>query len=214
MMNRRLLFLCGQKEGLAFRQHAESLAPGIETLWVDNVESLDVVTEENAERTRLLSFLTNVIVPQRILRRLGPTPYNVHPGSSDYPGAHGINFAIWEGADTFGVTAHEMTATVDSGAIVISDTFALPADADALSFGDHVYARAVSVMDRVIRHCVTSDRQMPRDGTRWSTRQCTKRRLDGLLAAAPSLLPADFSRLQRALGPDLWPNDFAKHRHG
>lgn len=213
-MKRRIIFLSGQKEGLAFRQHAESLASGIETLWVDNVESLDVVTEENAERTRLLSFLTDVIVPKRILRRLGPVPYNVHPGSPDYPGAHGINFAIWEGAKRFGVTAHEMTAAVDSGAIVITDIFDLPPNTDALSFGDEVYGRAVKVMDKVIRHCVASDQRMETVGARWSPRQCTKRRLEKLQAAAPSLLPADFYRLKRALGPDLWPNEFAKHRHG
>lgn len=214
MMNRRLIFLCGQKEGLAFRQHAESLAPGIETLWVDNAESLDVVTEENAERARLLSFLTDIIVPRHILRRLGPVPYNVHPGSPEYPGAHGINFAIWEGARQFGVTAHEMTAAVDTGAIVLTDRFDLPCNADALNFGDKVYARAVKVMDKVIRHCVESDSPMPLAEQRWSPRQCTKRRLNKLVDAAPTLLPQDFSRLKRALGPDLWPNDFAQHRHG
>ncbi|MEM9809753.1 MAG: formyltransferase family protein [Pseudomonadota bacterium] len=213
-MNRRIVFLCGEEEGKAFREHARSLAPDLETLWVSDAEGLEIATSCGAERTRLISFLTEVIVPQSILERLGPTPYNIHPGSPDYPGAHGLSFAIFEGARKFGVTAHEMTARVDTGAIVIADLFDLPVDAEALRFGDEVYARAVSVIDRVIRHCVATDLPMRRSGDHWSARQCTKRRLEALLTSSAHLLPTDIARLERALGPERAQALGDKRKHG
>ena len=149
-----------------------------------------------------------------MLERLGPVPYNIHPGSPEYPGAHGLNFAIFEGARKFGVTAHEMTARVDAGAIVIADLFDLPVDAEALGFGDEVYARAVSVIDRVIRHCVMTDLPMRHSSHRWAARQCTKQRLRALITSSAHLLPTDFARLQRALGPELAQELGDRRKHG
>ncbi|MEM1381393.1 MAG: hypothetical protein AAGH41_12295 [Pseudomonadota bacterium] len=204
---RRIIFLCGEAEGDAFRQHVSALAPEVETQWVASASSLDFATRYNTEKTRLISFLTDVIVSEDILNRLGPTPYNVHPGSPDYPGAHGLSFAIFEQSPTFGVTAHEMTARIDDGPIVLVDRFALPRDAELISFGNEVYARAVAVVDMIIRHAVASDAPLPHQRERWAKRQCTRAKLKALLTSADYLLEGDRERLVRACGPH-----FEKHQ--
>ena len=212
--DRRIVFLCGEAEGDAFRRHTAELAPEIETQWVSSVASLDFATRYGGACTRLISFLTDVIVPAEILSRLGPVPYNVHPGSPDYPGAHGLSFAIFEEANTFGVTAHEMTAAVDAGPIVFADRFALPPDAELVSFGNEVYARAVAIVDHVIRHAARTDAPLPHAREVWSARQCTRARLNALLTSADYLLPAEAERLRRACGPLLEKHKRAQAKHG
>ncbi|NRA29275.1 MAG: hypothetical protein HRU11_03355 [Parvularculaceae bacterium] len=211
---RRIIFLCGEAEGEAFREHVETLAPGFETQWVSTVSSLDFTTRQASERTRLISFLTDVIVPEDIINRLGLVPYNVHPGSPEYPGAHGLSFAIYEGSHNFGITAHEMATKVDTGAIVLVDRFSLPQDAHLLSFGNEVYARAVAVVDMVIRHCLETDDPMPHRHERWAPPQCTWARLNTLMSSAQYLTPNDRDRLERACGPHLERYQRAQRRHG
>lgn len=211
---RRIIFLCGEAEGDAFRRHVAELAPEVETLWVASRASLDFATRRGGERTRLISFLTDVIVPRTILARLGPMSYNVHPGSPEYPGAHGLSFAIFEGATTFGVTAHEMVAKVDAGPIVLADRFALPPDAELLKFGNDVYARAVRVVAHLINHAIRTDAPLPRAREAWAKRQCTRAKLNALLTSADYLLPADHARLRRACGPHLEKYKRAQASHG
>jgi len=211
---RRIIFLCGEAEGEAFREHVERLMPGFETQWVSSVSSLDFATRQASERTRLISFLTSVIVPDYILERLGPTPYNVHPGSPEYPGAHGLTFAIYEGSHSFGVTAHEMTKSVDAGPIVLVDRFSLPQDAELVSFGNEVYARAIAIVDMLIRHALQSDEPMPHRHDRWAPPQCTWARLNTLMESADYLVPNDRARLERACGPHLDQYREAQRSHG
>ncbi len=69
---------------------------------------------------RLIGFKTDVMVPARILRRLGYGAYNSHPGPPEYPGWAPFAFAVYDQAPTFRVTAHKMTNNnkVDAGPIV------------------------------------------------------------------------------------------------
>ncbi|MEM9839899.1 MAG: formyltransferase family protein [Pseudomonadota bacterium] len=211
---RRIIFLCGEAEGDAFRTHVAEIAPEVETQWVASVASLDFATRRDGERTRLISFLTDVIVPARILERLGPTPYNIHPGSPDYPGAHGLSFAIYEEAEVFGVTVHEMAASVDTGAIVRADRFPLPSEAELLQFGSEVYAHAVQAAAKVIEHAVRTDDLLPHARESWASRQCTRAKLNALLTSADYLLPADRARLRRACGPHWDKHMRAQASHG
>lgn len=213
--NRRLIFLCGEAEGEAFRLHVAGIAPELETVWCSNVAALDFATRSGGHRTRLITFLSDQIVPANILERLRPKAINVHPGPPEFPGAHGLVFAIFNGAKEFGVTVHEMTAKVDDGPIIMVDRFALPDDAELVSFGNEVYARAVAMVDHVIRHCVQSDGPMPHASREsWSNNHCTNKRLNALMTAESYLTPTDRKRLQRACGPFLKRNERAALRHG
>ncbi len=211
MTERRIILLCGEAEGDAFRSHLLKLAPRLEVVWVSSAAALDLATRQDCSRTRLISFLTDVIVPETVLERLELTPYNIHPASPDYPGAHGLSFAIFEDAFRFGVTAHEMTARVDAGPIVMVDWFSLPCDAELVPFGNDVYARAVAVFDMVARHCIATDEPLPRMDVSWAERMCTRKRFRELIGIAPLLLPHDRERLRRACGPHL---KEALRRHG
>src|SRR5690242_7992903 len=75
---------------------------------------------------RLVAFTSGVVVPGAVLAALGHGAYNFHPGPPDYPGWAPAHFALYEGARTFGATAHVMAARVDSGPIVGVEPFDIP----------------------------------------------------------------------------------------
>jgi methionyl-tRNA formyltransferase len=78
-------------------------------------------TEQKLGRSRLIAFVTTVIVSADILRAVGHGAFNFHPGPPDYPGWAPAHFALYDQAQVFGVTFHAMQALVDSGPILDAD---------------------------------------------------------------------------------------------
>ena len=71
----------------------------------------------------MISFGSRFYVGAEILNKMGFGAYNFHPGPSNYPGWAPFNFALHDGVDQYGVTVHEMTDTIDAGAIVGEKSF-------------------------------------------------------------------------------------------
>ncbi len=89
-------------------------------------EELAAIEPDVLREARLLAFTTSVIVPEHILAALGYGAYNFHPGPPQYPGWAPAHFALYDGARTFGATAHVMARRVDSGPIVGVESFIIP----------------------------------------------------------------------------------------
>ena len=79
---------------------------------------------------RLIAFCTDIIVPTSVLELCDAGAYNFYPGSPGYPGLFPSCFAIYEGAISFGATAHRMTQDIDAGEIVGTEIFEIPQDID------------------------------------------------------------------------------------
>ena len=111
----------GQVDGPHFRGILEPFNPELSTVHVQTVEELEAAclkpTAEGGPR-RLIAFSTSVIVPGPVLEAVDGPAYNFHPGPPTYPGSHVASFALYEGAENYGATAHVMKAKVDCGTIV------------------------------------------------------------------------------------------------
>jgi hypothetical protein len=114
----------GQQRALAalLREHNPALS------FRDAVtrDELLAIPPELLRDARLVAFTTGVVVPEAVLERLGHGAYNFHPGPPDYPGWAPAHFAMYDGAKTFGATAHVMVRRVDSGPIVASNSSSFP----------------------------------------------------------------------------------------
>ncbi|MCK5346414.1 MAG: hypothetical protein KAR20_23550, partial [Candidatus Heimdallarchaeota archaeon] len=77
----------------------------------------DLFPEEakNIESDLVLSYLSPWIVPKHILEKTTKWNINFHPGPPEYPGIGCFNFALYDEANEYGVTAHIMEEKVDSG---------------------------------------------------------------------------------------------------
>ncbi|MDU9021009.1 formyltransferase family protein [Pseudomonas corrugata] len=66
----------------------------------------------------IFCFRSLFVLPKRILDRAKIAAINFHPGSVEYPGSGCLNFALYENAKEYGVTAHLMSEKVDGGNII------------------------------------------------------------------------------------------------
>lgn len=73
----------------------------------------------------IFSFRSFYILRAEQLDRASLGAINFHPGPPEYPGSGCINWALLDGAKTFGVTAHLMEEKIDSGAILAVDRFSI-----------------------------------------------------------------------------------------
>ncbi len=66
----------------------------------------------------IFCFRSLFILPINLIKKAKIAAINFHPGPPEYPGSGCINFALYDEADTYGVTAHLMNEKVDNGEIL------------------------------------------------------------------------------------------------
>lgn len=202
-MGRSIITLSGSREAPFFEEFLLARNPMLNIFAAHNREDLAAAIDRTGGAARLIAFLTDVIVPARLLAQLSTTPYNIHPGPPEYPGSHPESFAIWEKAETFGVTAHEMTQRVDDGPIVAVGRFPMPRAPERDVLSDLTYSKAIEVFAVVAAHCAESNDSMPRMTVRWSGVKRTRSQFRALCDAARLMTGEDADRLNRACGDAL-----------
>jgi methionyl-tRNA formyltransferase len=164
------------------------------------VEARDV---DEAELARLepdvvLSFLNEYILRGPLLAIEG---INFHPAPPNYPGRGGASLALFDGATSYGATAHMIAAAVDSGPIVAVKRFPIEADDGC----DAVYARAeiaalellIEIVDRYGKGA-----ELGRDaGEAWTRKPTTKREFQRWLVADPADRAAFIRKIKAARHP-------------
>lgn len=153
--------------------------------------------------TRLVSFCSSVIVPAEMLRALPGPSYNFHPGPPERPGRFPAVFALYERAERFGVTVHEMAAAVDAGPIVAAEWFAVPADADLAALESAALAELVAVFHRLAPFLALNPSPLPRVFIPWSGTKRTKAECDAVCRLTPDLSPDEAALRRRSCGPLL-----------
>lgn len=77
----------------------------------------------------IFCFRSLFILPKYVINRAKIAAVNFHPAPVEYPGSGCLNFALYDNASRYGVTAHVMNEKVDNGAILRCDRFPiLPSD--------------------------------------------------------------------------------------
>ena len=158
--------------------------------------------------TRLLSFCSAVIVPGDRLAALPGPSYNFHPGPPERPGRYPSAFALHEGDKRFGITVHEILASVDSGPIVAAEWFEVPApslrpekDLEAL---DHLtLMHLLASFRRLAPHLALKPEPLRRLLIGWQGRKTTKADCDALCTITPKMSADEGARRRSACGPHL-----------
>ncbi len=126
MLKEIILLTAQPQQQVAFTALLKEHNPRLSFRYALTAEDVAAFDAHTLAHSRLLAFTTGVIVPARVLNALGHGAYNFHPGSPDYPGWAPAHFALYEGAQTFGATAHVMLERVDAGPIIGVETFVIP----------------------------------------------------------------------------------------
>lgn len=150
-------------------------------------------------QARLIAFDTDCIVPRGVLDALGFGGYNFHPGSPAFPGWAPYCFAAYDGVPVFGATAHRMTAQVDQGAIVGTESFDVAVGTDAQTLSQHALIAMLNLFRRLSPTLVADPAPLAPLPIGWSGRRRTKADLAQLLEIPTDIAPAELARRLRAM---------------
>lgn len=66
----------------------------------------------------ILCFRSYFVLPKSLIDRATIAAINFHPAPTEYPGSGCLNWALYDDAKSYGVTAHIMNEKVDNGPVV------------------------------------------------------------------------------------------------
>lgn len=196
----RIVLLSGEVEGPhlsgLLRQHNPALVVDVAL----DANMLADAFQDGTAGCRLVAFLASVIVPGALLSRLDGPAYNFHPGPPEFPGSYTAGFAIYDGAKDFGVTLHEMTATVDAGPIVEVRRFPVPAKAKFQDLEMDAFNCVLQMFADHAAYLATNDVPLPSGVEPWTGRPRTRKEAERLKGIEADLTEEEIVRRYRAFG--------------
>ncbi len=121
----RVLFLgrrnCSFSEAL--RDELNNCGWKLDTVWSRRRGERLSSDVEWWEGDYIFSFRSYFVLKDSLLKRAKIAAINFHPGPPKYRGSGCLNYALYNGEQTYGVTCHHMAAEVDSGGIIDVDYF-------------------------------------------------------------------------------------------
>jgi len=202
-MLEEVVILTGDVEGPHFRVMLESCNPHLVFVHVQTLEELIAAFQRppaGGGARRLIAFSTSVIVPSSILDGLAIPAYNFHPGPPTYPGSHAASFALYNGAEHFGATAHVMEEKVDCGAIVAAEWFVVPEKARFLDLEIKTYELLLQMFADLVPHLATSDKPLAVLDAQWSGKKHTNAEFEAMKEIKVDMEEAEISLRFRAFG--------------
>jgi methionyl-tRNA formyltransferase len=156
---------------------------------IERASELAALSEDVLIRSRLVAFVTPVIVPKSILNRLGYGAFNFHPGPPSYPGWAPAHFALYDQATEFGATVHNMAEQVDAGPIIEFASFPIPPHTTVLGLEGLAYAHLAFLFWRMAKWLATDSMPPPALETKWAARKFSRQNYRAMCD-----IPLDISR--------------------
>jgi len=144
----------------------------------------------------VLSFVSPWIVPEWLLGS-ADVALNFHPGSAEYPGIGCYNFALYEGAATYGAVCHHMKAKVDTGDIVKEALFRVLPNETVESLKFRTMTAMLELFHEIVVGLGTGE-PLPRAERSWTRKAFTRKQLDQLATVSPGMAPEEIQRRVRA----------------
>ncbi len=203
VMPEEIVLLMGEMEGPHFGAILQSFNPALAIIHVEAAEELEsrcLKPTPGGGLRRLIAFSTSVIVPGAVLDGLGAPAYNFHPGPPTYPGTNAASFAIYEGADKFGATAHVMEQKVDCGPIVAVEWFEVPEGVKFMDLELRTYEILLKMFVDLAPHLATSDRPLDIIDIQWSGPKHTRAEVEAMKELEPDMDEDEIALRYRAFG--------------
>ncbi len=195
----RIILLTGANEASVLSQVLGQHNPVLEIVAVDDRARVVDLCASNRS-ARLISFCSSVVVPEDALQALTGPAYNFHPGPPDRPGRYPSAFALYDKAERFGVTVHEMAAAVDSGPIVAAEWFPIPANCDLATLEGIALTQLITVFHRLAPFLALNERPLPRVFIPWAGERRTKAHFEALRRIGPGMPEDEIALRRRACG--------------
>ena len=199
-----ILILANLNDGAYLRQILLNFEPNIQIDIAEDETTFQKMTQsrlyQNSLNSRLLSFCSNIIVIPTVLILFKGGCYNFHPGPPEYPGSHAASFAIYDQVETFGVTAHEMAASVDTGAIIGVDRFTVPNGFRFLELEVHAHKNLSILFEKLAPYLVNTAESLELIDVQWGTQKRTQKEFKHMQKITPNMSEMEIRLRWKAFG--------------
>jgi len=203
-MLKEIILLTGQAaQQIALSSLLKEHNPQLSFRYTVEAGDLQALDPDSLRHSRLLAFTSGVIVPARILNALGHGAYNFHPGPPEYPGWAPAHFALYDGAATFGATAHRMAERVDSGPIIGIESFPIPENIGVRELEQIAFIRLAYLFWRLSKALATQGEPIKSLPIHWSGTKSTRQMYISMCD-----IPADISKAELELRIRAFNDDF------
>jgi methionyl-tRNA formyltransferase len=127
----------------------------------------------------IVSFLSNCIVPDYLLKRAESGAINFHPASPDYPGIGCYNFALYDKSSDYGAMCHHMDPKVDSGDIIAVKRFPVYPSDNIESLIERTYDNLIVLFYEVMSEILNGS-VLPKSSEQWKNKAKTREELNDL----------------------------------
>ncbi|MDB5198164.1 MAG: uncharacterized protein JWO92_127 [Chitinophagaceae bacterium] len=134
----------------------------------------------------IISYLSQWILPGKLLQKAKLAALNFHPGPPEYPGIGCTNFAVYNQADEFGVTCHRMVSKVDTGEIVALKRFPVYQTDTVYSITQRCYSHILNMFYDIFS-LIMNGEDIPVSGEVWKRRPYLRKELDELCRLTPDM---------------------------
>lgn len=164
---RILVLLASEADQPYLKGLIDSFAPDLRVLAVTSEEGLLALPTPALDNARLVAFASPVLVPPSVLSALGFGAYNIHLGSSQFPGWDSATRAHAARVKTFGATAHVMRDKPCTGAIVAVELAHVPAGITLPHLQELTYTAAARLFWKLAEPLAGSSDPLPTLPIRW-----------------------------------------------
>lgn len=146
----------------------------------------------------IVSYLSPWIIPDNLLSRAEKACINFHPGPPEYPGIGCTNFAIYDKADTFGVTCHHMKAKVDTGMLIAIRRFPLYESDTVFSLTQRCYGYILTLFFDIVTMILEND-ELPQLTEKWTREPYKRQELNALCRVTADMSVDEIQRRVKAV---------------
>ena len=156
-------------------------------------------------------------LPEGLLNRARVAAINFHPGPPEYPGTGCANFALYNNASEYGVTAHIMKREIDSGPILEVRRFPVCSSDNLSSLLTKTHELLAKLcadfIDEILinNECTIRDKMLECTGERWRGEASLLRGLDALQTILPDITKDELERIIRATYLEDFPPKIRLH---
>jgi methionyl-tRNA formyltransferase len=151
----------------------------------------------------IISYLSQWIIPDNVLKNASVMAINFHPGPPEYPGIGCTNFAVYDGVSEYGVTCHHMLAKVDTGKIISVKRFPVYKTDTVFSITQRCYALILDQCFEILDYII-QEKPLPQSSEHWTRKPYLRKELNRLCRITPDMPIDEITRRIKA-------TNFVKH---
>ena len=214
-MLKQIVLLTAQRgQQLAITQLMQAHNPSLSFRYAVTGDDLQAIDPAVLGDARLIAFTSGTIVPRHTLNALGHGAYNFHPGPPTYAGWAPAHFALSDGVEHFGATAHEMAAHVDAGPIVGVESFSIQQNIGVRELEQVAFIRLAFLFWRMSKELATHEAPLPTLPIHWSGTKSTRQMYIDMCRLPDDISKEEMARRIRAFSDDFRGNYPTITMHG